>query len=97
MLSMMVMLGLMVIMVGAILLSATNSIDDPRHVITMGNILKDLGVFLVSGIMLLGAFYRDDWSKWFRVAIAGFALVLVVLGYFPIGFEFGAAANQGFF
>ena len=92
---MVVMLGLMIIMVGAILLNATNSIDDPRHVITIGNILKDLGVFLVSGIMLIGAFYRDDWSKWFRVAIAGFALVLIVLGYFPIGFDFGLGMGGG--
>ncbi len=94
-LAMVVMLGLMIIMVGSILLNATNSIDDPRHVITMGNILIDVGVFLTAGIMLIGAFYRDDWGKWFRIAIAGFAMVLIVLGYFSIGFDFGMAGGVG--
>lgn len=89
------MLGLLIIMVGAILLNATNSIDDSRHVITMGNILKDVGVFLVAGITLLAAFYRDEWDKWFRIAIAGFALVLIVLGYFPIAIEFGMGMGTG--
>ncbi len=89
------MLGLLIIMVGSILLNATNSIDDSRHVITMGNILKDLGVFLVAGIMLMAAFYRDEWDRWFRVAVAGFALVLIVLGYFPINVEFGMGIGTG--
>ncbi len=87
--------GLVIIMVGAILLSATTSIDDPRHVITIGNILRDIGVFLLSGMMLIGAFYRDDWNKWIRIGMAGFALVLIVVGYFSIGLEFGATAGMG--
>ncbi len=94
-LAMVVMLGLLIVMVGAILLSATNSIDDSRHVITIGNILKDVGVFLLSGILLVAAFYRDEWNIWLRVGMAGFALVLIVVGYFPIGLEFGAAVGMG--
>ncbi len=92
---MVAMFGLAIIMVGAILLSATTSIDDPRHVITIGNILRDIGVFLLSSIVLIGALYRDDWNKWMRISLAGFALVLIVVGYFSIGLEFGAIAGMG--
>jgi len=95
MITLVAMLGLLIIMVGAILLSATTSMDDPRHVITVGNILRDIGVFLLSGIMLIGAFYRDDWNKWMRIGMAGFALVLIVVGYFSIGLEFGATTGMG--
>lgn len=97
-LAMVVMLGLMIIMVGAILINTTNSIDSfntSRHLLTVGNILKDVGVFLVSGIVLLAAFYREDWEKWFRVAVALVALVLIVVGYFPIGLEFGMGMGMG--
>ncbi len=80
--TMVVILGLLILMVGAILVNATNSIDDSRHVLTIGNILKDLGVFMISAIMLIAAIYRDDWSKWIRIAVFGFALVMIIVGYY---------------
>ncbi len=89
-------LGLLIIMVGAILVNATNSIDDSRHVLTMGNILKDVGVFLIASIMLIAAIYRDDWDKWMRIGLAGFALVLIVVCYFPVFMMGGMNAGVDF-
>lgn len=59
----------------------------------MGNILLDLGIFILSGFLLLAAFYRDDWGQWMRVAIAGFVLVLIVFGWFGISATLGIDAS----
>ncbi len=99
-LTMAIMLGLLIIMIGAILVHSATFSDSAgtiNDIINVGNILKDIGVFIVAGMMLLGALYRDDWDKWMRVGMVGFALVLIVVGYFPIGLEFGATAGPGWF
>lgn len=88
----------MIIMVGAILINAASFSDNFEtvdNIMTTGRILQDIGVFLVSGMMLLAAFYREDWNVWIRVGLAGFALVLIVVGYFPIGLEFGMDTGAG--
>ncbi len=106
----MVMLGLIIILLGAILISAapfrTNYGSSPPsmevrqdHRATensmryTGNILMDIGVFIVAGVLLLAAFYRDDWSKWFKIGIAGFALALIIIGWFGIGLNFNVDAG----
>lgn len=100
-----VMLGLIIILLGAILISAapfrTNYGSSPPsgelqqdHQATenamryTGDVLMDIGVFVVAGVLLLATFYRDDWDRWFKIGIAGFALALIIIGWFGIGLNF---------
>jgi len=97
-LPMIVIIGLIIIMIGAILINAANYSDEAdtrRDVTITGRIIRDIGVFLLSMITLVAAATRDDLEKWMRIALAGFALVLIVVGYFNIGLEFGMGAMAG--
>lgn len=53
-----------------------------NSMIYTGNILKDIGVFMISVFFLAAAFYRDDWNRWLRIAIILFTLVLIIFAWF---------------
>ncbi len=96
---MIIIAGLLVIMVSAIIINAAQYSDDAdtiNNVVTTGQIIRDIGVFLTSGGMLLGAILRDDWNKWIRIAMAGFALVLIIFGYFGVGLQLGLGTGGPF-
>ncbi len=90
---MMVMIGLIVIMVGSLIINAASYSETPSRIndiTTTGRIIRDIGVLFISVPMLAGAYYRDDLNKWMRIGMIGFALVMIIVGYFSIGFEIGA-------
>ncbi|MFO7791354.1 MAG: hypothetical protein R6W73_00025 [Candidatus Saliniplasma sp.] len=117
MIAMLVVLGLLVIMIGAVIISAapfqTNYDGEDQGYIEdddgltnkemadreatenameyTGNILTNIGLFLLASGVLLGVFFRDDWDKWFRVALAGFALVIIIFAWF--GGEFALSVG----
>lgn len=80
-----VIVGLIILMVGAIVINAANFSDDGgtiEDVTTVGNILQDIGVFLVAGFMLIASIYRDEWSKWMRIGTLTFGLLLILVAWF---------------
>ena len=92
-------IGLIVIMVGSLIINAANysgNLDRINDVTTTGRIIRDIGVLFISLPMLAAAYYREDLSKWLRIGMVGFALVLIVVGYFSIGFEIGAGVGNPF-
>jgi len=94
-LPMFVIIGLIFLLVGSILINASAYSDDfdtVRNVRITGRIIRDIGVFLIAMVTLVAGALRDDLGKWMRVALVGFALVLIVVGYFNIGVEFGFGA-----
>jgi len=91
-LPMFVIIGLIFLLVGSILINAGSYSDDAdteKDVRITGRIIQDIGVFLIAMVTLVAGALRDDLSKWMRVALVLFALVLIIVGYFNIGVEFG--------
>ncbi len=122
MLSMIVVLGLLVIMLGAVIISAApfstnysaeeefgdagDEEDDglttrekydrevrERNMEYTGNILTNIGLFILASGVLLGVFLRDDWNKWIRIALAGFALVIIIFAWFGGEFILGVGIS----
>lgn len=90
-----VVVGILIMMVGAILINAATFSDDTdtiNDVTNVGNILQDIGVFLAAGFMVIASIYRDDWPKWIRIGTLTFSLLLILVAWFgflaPL-FQFG--------
>ncbi len=80
-----VVVGLIIMMVGAILINSATFSDDMgtiNDVRNVGNILQDIGVFLVAGFMVIASIYRDDWPKWMRIGTLTFSLLLILVAWF---------------
>ena len=113
--AMIIVLGLLVIMLGAVIISAapfqTNYDGEDQGYIEdddgltnkemadreatenameyTGNILTNIGLFLLASGVLIGVVLRDDWNKWLRIALAGFALVIIIFAWFGGEFILG--------
>jgi len=116
--AMIIVLGLLVIMLGAVIISAApfqtnlsaeeefgDAADEEDDGLTTrerwdrqatensmeyaGNVLTNIGLFLLASGVLIGVVLRDDWNKWLRIALAGFALVLIIFAWFGGEFVLG--------
>ncbi|MFQ6107701.1 MAG: hypothetical protein ACE5QF_09005 [Thermoplasmata archaeon] len=69
------------ILVGAVLIHATDFLDDPElasNIISVSRILADVALFLLVVFMLLAALLRSDFHYWVRASLVAFAAVLLL-------------------
>jgi hypothetical protein len=85
MLSLAVAISLLLVMIGSWIIGLTDSSGGNDA----GNIVKSLGVFILTVALLIGAIVRTDMEKWVRTAmIVSAAFLIAIVGFWSVSIDF---------